>query len=105
MTADRDNGMRARLPARILIGVVLGSILVTSVVVGAGTAQALTSTTHPQLSLNHLIHTSPFPGTLTRVFDNEGSAYVEDDGRVVDGRRSSPTPCSRSTARRGHCGE
>ncbi len=63
---------------RILIGVVLGSILVTSVVVGGGTAQALTSTTHPQLSLNHLIQTSPFPAP-NRMFDNEGSAYVADD--------------------------
>ena len=63
---------------RILIGVVLGSILVTSVVVGGGSTQALTSTTHPQLSLNHLIQTSPFPAP-NRMFDNEGSAYVADD--------------------------
>ena len=66
------------MPVRILIGVVLGSILVTSVVVGGGTAQALISTTHPQLSLNRLILTSPFPAP-NRMFDNEGSAYVVDD--------------------------
>ena len=71
--------MRARMLVGILVGVVVGSILVTSVVVGGGTAQALTSPTHPGLSLNHLIRTSPFHGSTTRVFDNEGSAYVADD--------------------------
>ena len=71
--------MRGQKLVGILVGVVVGSILVTSVVVGGGTAQALTSTTHPQLSLNHLIRTSPFHGSSTRVFDNEGSAYVAGD--------------------------
>jgi hypothetical protein len=68
--------------ARMLVGVVVGSILVTSVVVGTGPAQALTSTEHPQLTLDRLIRTSPFPGTSTRVFDNEGSAYVAGDNAL-----------------------
>ena len=48
-------------------------------VVGMGTAHALISTTQPQLTLNHLIPTSPFVGTSTRCADNEGSAYVASD--------------------------
>ena len=71
--------MRGRKLVGILVGVVVGSILATSVVVGSGSAQALTSPTHPVLSLNHLIRTSPFQGSSTRVFDNEGSAYVAGD--------------------------
>ena len=67
--------MRAR---KLLGGVVAGAILVTSAMVGTGTAQALTSTTHPQLSLNRLIQTSLFPPP-NRMFDNEGSAYVAGD--------------------------
>ncbi|MET0664140.1 MAG: hypothetical protein ABW008_01135, partial [Acidimicrobiales bacterium] len=71
--------MRGRKLVGILVVVVVGSILATSVVVGSGSAQALTSPTHPVLSLNHLIRTSPFQGSSTRVFDNEGSAYVAGD--------------------------
>ena len=47
--------------------------------VGTGTAQALISTTQPQLTFNHLIRTSPFLGSSTTVRDNEGSAYVAGD--------------------------
>ena len=47
--------------------------------VGMGTAQALISTTQPQLTLNHFIRTSPFGGTSTKVSDNEGSTYVASD--------------------------
>ena len=48
-------------------------------VVGIGNAQALITTTQPQLSLNHFIRTTPFVGTSTEVQDNEGSAYVAGD--------------------------
>ena len=77
MKADRQHGVRARALVGILVGLVMG-LLVTSVVVGSGTAQALPGTAHPVLSLNHLIQTSSFPAP-NRVFDNEGSAYVADD--------------------------
>jgi hypothetical protein len=60
-----------------LAAVLLGSILVSSAAEAA--AQELTSTPDPQLSLDHLIETSPFTGSTTRVFDNEGSAYVPVD--------------------------
>ena len=66
----------------MLVGVIVGSILLTSVVVGTGTAEALTSTSDPQLTLERLIRTSPFPGTSTRMFDNEGSAYVAGDNAL-----------------------
>ena len=79
MTTNKQHRMGAGALVRILVGVVVGSILVTSVVVGGGTAQALVTPTHPQLTLDHLIRTSPFHGSTTRVFDNEGSAYVADD--------------------------
>ena len=79
MTTNEKHGMGAGALVRILVGVIAGSILVTSVVVGGGTAQALISPAHPQLSVDHLIRTSPFHGSTTRVFDNEGSAYVADD--------------------------
>ena len=36
---DRKRGMRARVLAGMLVGVVVGSILVTSVAVGSGTAR------------------------------------------------------------------
>lgn len=55
------------------------SVVLALAVVGTGTAQALISTTQPQLTLNHLIRTSPFQGTSTSVRDNEGSAYVASD--------------------------
>ncbi|HEY5697894.1 MAG TPA: PKD domain-containing protein [Acidimicrobiales bacterium] len=48
-------------------------------VVGIGNAQALITTTQPQLTLNHFIRTTPFVGTSTEVQDNEGSAYVAGD--------------------------
>ena len=48
-------------------------------VVGIGNAQALITTTQPQLSLNHFIRTTPFVGSTTEVQDNEGSAYVAGD--------------------------
>jgi PKD repeat protein len=44
-----------------------------------GTAQALTSTAQPQLTLDHLIRTSPFQGSSMTVRDNEGGAYVAGD--------------------------
>ena len=74
--------MRARVLAGMLVGVVVGSILVTSVAVGSGTAVALTGTSHPQLTFNHLIRTSPFQGSTTRSFDNEGSAFVAGDNAL-----------------------
>ena len=55
------------------------SVVLILAMVGTGTAQALTSTTQPQLTLNHLIRTSPFQGSSTTVRDNEGSAYVASD--------------------------
>ena len=55
------------------------SVVLTVAMVGMGTAQALISTTQPQLTLNRLIRTSPFVGTSTKVSDNEGSAYVASD--------------------------
>ncbi len=70
--------MRAR---KLLVGVVVGSILVTSAMVGTGTAQELVQTPHPQLSFNRLIRTSLFPAP-NRVFDNEGSAYVAGDNAL-----------------------
>jgi len=78
MGTKSEQGMRARPLVGILAGVVVGSILVTSAMVGSGTAQALTSTTQPHLRLNHLIRTSPFPAP-NRMFDNEASAYVAGD--------------------------
>jgi PKD repeat protein len=47
--------------------------------VGGGDAEALITTTQPQLTFNRLIRTSPFPGSPTSVQDNEGSAYVAGD--------------------------
>ena len=67
--------MRAR---KLLVGAVVGSILVTSAMVGTGAAQELTPTPHPQLTFNRLIRTSSFP-VPNRMFDNEGSAYVASD--------------------------
>jgi len=55
------------------------SVVLTVATVGMGTAQALISTTQPQLTLNHFIQTSPFVGTSTKVSDNEGSTYVASD--------------------------
>jgi len=55
------------------------SVVLTVAMVGMGTAQALTSTTQPQLTLNHFIRTSPFQGSSEKVSDNEGSAYVASD--------------------------
>ncbi|MGZ8629904.1 MAG: CBM96 family carbohydrate-binding protein [Actinomycetota bacterium] len=54
-------------------------MVLTLAMVGVGTAQALTGTAQPQLTLNHLIRTSPFQGSSTAVRDNEGSAYVASD--------------------------
>ena len=51
----------------------------TLATIGMGSAQALTSTTQPQLTFNRLIQTSPFAGSTTKVSDNEGSAYVAGD--------------------------
>jgi PKD repeat protein len=65
-----------RRVARQLIA--LGVILTVGTV-GMGTAQALISTPQPQLIFNHLIRTSPFQGSTTKVSDNEGSAYVASD--------------------------
>ncbi len=55
------------------------SVVLALAVVGMGTATALISTSQPQLTLNHLIRTSPFQGSSTSVRDNEGSAYVASD--------------------------
>jgi len=68
--------MRSR--ASQFIAVALSAAL-TFTMVGSGTAQALISTTQPQLALNRLIRTSPPLGSTTRLQDNEGSAYVAGD--------------------------
>jgi Esterase-like activity of phytase len=60
-------------------GLLLGACLVTSVTGGAHAARRLTSTPDPQLTLDRLIETSPFTSSATRVFDNEGSAFVPAD--------------------------
>jgi len=65
--------------ARRSIARSLSVVLALAMVVGAGTAQALIDTAQPQLTLNHLIRTSPFQGSSTTVKDNEGSAYVASD--------------------------
>ena len=95
--------MRGRKLVGILIGVVVGSILVTSVVVGGGSAQALTSTTHPVLSLNHLIRPrrskDPRPGCSTTRAAPTSRATTRCGWPMTN-----PTRCSRSTARPGHCG-
>src|SRR3990172_4549877 len=71
-------GTGTRRGTRRLIARSLSVVLAVAMVV-TGTAQALTSTTQPQLTLNHLIRTSPFQGSSTTVRDNEGSAYVASD--------------------------
>ncbi len=63
---------------RNLLALVLSAVL-TVAVLDTGPAQGLISTTQPQLTLNHLIRTSPFAGSSTTVRDNEGSAYVAAD--------------------------
>ncbi len=74
--------MSRRLLVGILISVAVWSLLVTSALIGAGTAQALVSTPNPQLRLNRLIRTSPFQGSSTTVRDNEGSAFVPADNSL-----------------------
>ncbi len=61
-----------------LIAHSLSVVLLASAIVGTGSAQALISTTQPELTLNHLIQTSPPLGSTSRLRDNEGSAYVAD---------------------------
>jgi PKD repeat protein len=46
---------------------------------GAGDARALITTSQPQLSLDHVIETSPFVGSNVDTGDNEGGAYVPSD--------------------------
>ena len=65
-------------PARKLIALALSVVLVVAVL-DAAPARSLVSTSQPQLTLNHLIRTSPFAGSSTVVRDNEGSAYVAPD--------------------------
>ncbi len=79
MAANETTRRTTRGTVGVAAGVLLGMILVTSVTAGAHADQELTSTPDPQLSLDHLIRTSPFVGSTTRVFDNEGSAYVPVD--------------------------
>ena len=63
----------------MLVGIGVWSILLTPALIGGDIAQALTSTTEPRLSLDHLIRTTPFVGSATSVRDDEGSAYVAGD--------------------------
>ena len=70
--------MTIRNPLRKLLAVVLAGVLAVTVL-DPGPARGLISTTQPQLTLNHLIRTSPFVGSSTSVRDNEGSAYVASD--------------------------
>ena len=58
---------------------VLLSAAVIFPILGGGAAEALISTTQPQLTFNRLIRTSPPLGSTTRLQDNEGSAYVASD--------------------------
>jgi len=119
MGSHRANGRRARWLLGVLVGIGVWSIVVTPAIEG-GVAQALPSTSDPQLTLNRLIRTSPFQGSPTSLRDNEGSAYVAGDNALwlasdndnalfeVDRttgalrRRSSPgSRCGRGGAARG----
>ena len=66
------------LATRRFVALALSAAAVFTMV-GIGTAQALISTTQPQLTLNHFIRTTPFQGSSSEVRDNEGSAYVAGD--------------------------
>ena len=66
------------LATRRFVALALSAATVFTMV-GLGTAQALISTTQPQLTLNHFIRTTPFQGSSTEVNDNEGSTYVAGD--------------------------
>lgn len=72
-----------------LIGLAIAAMV--AVAVGPANA-ALPITPTPVLTLDHLVHTSPFDGSSVSMKDNEGSAYVpqdnalwlaDDDGRMV----------------------
>ena len=65
-------------PMRKLIAFAL-SVVLAFALLDAAPSQGLVSTTQPQLTLNHLIRTSPFVGSSTTVRDNEGSTYVAPD--------------------------
>jgi PKD repeat protein len=71
-------GRHRRFVVRRFIALALSAATVFTMV-GMGTAQALISTTQPQLTLNHFIRTTPFQGSSTEVDDNEGSTYVAGD--------------------------
>ena len=66
------------LATRRFVALALSAAAVFTMV-GIGTAEALISTTQPQLTLNHFIRTTPFQGSSSEVRDNEGSAYVAGD--------------------------
>jgi len=75
----RRRGFVARMLAtRRFVALALSAAAVFTMV-GIGTAEALISTTQPQLTLNHFIRTTPFQGSSSEVRDNEGSAYVAGD--------------------------
>ena len=75
----RRRGFVARMLAtRRFVALALSAAAVFTMV-GIGNAEALISTTQPQLTLNHFIRTTPFQGSSSEVRDNEGSAYVAGD--------------------------
>jgi PKD repeat protein len=74
----------------------LGALLALVLAAGAGFASdalaALPVTSTPELSLDHLLVTTPFVGSAVSMKDDEGSAYVardnslwlvDDDGRMI----------------------
>jgi len=81
MGSHRANRRRARWLLGVLVGIGVWSIVVTPAIEG-GVAQALPSTSQPQLTLNRLIRTSPFQSSATTLRDNEGSAYVPGDNAL-----------------------
>ena len=81
MGSHRANRRRARWLLGVLVGIGVLSIVVTPAIEG-GVAQALPSTSDPQLTLNRLIRTSPFQNSATSLRDNEGSAYVPRDNAL-----------------------
>ncbi|RYU10196.1 PKD domain-containing protein [Nocardioides iriomotensis] len=84
----------SRQPLRRLL--TLGVLVALVLAAGAGLASdalaALPVTSTPELSLDHLLVTTPFVGSAVSVKDDEGSAYVardnslwlvDDDGRMI----------------------
>ncbi|MGZ6887478.1 MAG: CBM96 family carbohydrate-binding protein [Acidimicrobiia bacterium] len=71
MARARTLGIRIVVTAALAVGLLP--------VVAAAPGGALPNTTTPTLSLNRLIHTTPFVNTNQLMRDNEGSAFVPND--------------------------